>query len=1190
MKHGIKKATVSKKRKHRRLIWIVSLSVFLTMLVFILPYLISTGPGTSLAFSILSGQVKGDIEAEDLSISWLGPTKINSLSVKDVGGRNVLEVENISWAGGVWRAVTEVENFEQVNLDDSSAVLHISDDGGISLVQALEPSKPKPYDHDEPMPQPKGKLILRDMNVQLVREDGRSYDVRDINGGFELNTLNEITGGLKAKLGQQGVLSGELEIRELLQDGKLTPDRANGEVRVFSDYNIDLASLTEFALEDAVVAGKLSLEIDATLKQGRQLTGNLDATITDLHTPRDGAVEIKPIDVSVVGRLLPDESNVKGELSVASRAGEFQALLIYPRDKGFPKFKADKIASAAMAGEHLELSEFNLEASGKIDLPTLGDSIPAVMKLKRDVDIQQGRLDISEFLVIGGETPTAKARVELKDLQATKAGRIIRSEPIVLRISADSQEQRGVLLFGDIKTGFGNAEVNASADNMTTDFSLNLEQLDRQFGEIFELTDGRLWGDLTGRLDVIRPQKDRLDFAVKANISSFRYETPKRDLDFAKADFSHKGNLVLKDKKPVRYIASENELGIDESVFVSGDGWYDFKQKTFEGDAKLTSEIAYLGRRADYFGMEGLKKYSGILAADAKVGKASLKEIITVSANGRIEDLRVNGQNVTQRNILFNMAESTFARKHKTLKIPQASVDSDVARVDFRGINCKLTEPLSLNGTFDINSDLSKAMPAIKKTLELKKQPAIEGELQWTGRFDSKGSAVTSTGRGEIANFVIGEEKQFSEPKAQFSYEAELDQQEKSLVLRRAEVNSRLVSGKMSGNLKRYDTDRIVELTGNYTVNMDRLSTLLGEFSPSMADNISFTGSRNSSFSATGPTSQQDVRPGFKGLDAQSNFGWDSGRLYGLNLGRATLEAKLDDGRVNIPVSAVAASGGKLRMGGLVDFQPTEPRYQLPGVVQVMEDVEINRELADELLSRINPIFARQAEIEGKVSLKTWDISLPLGESIKQGGGGRGYMDLRNLKIQPTGLFRQLLLLSTLSSQEKQTVEVDGVDFVIRNGRIQYDNFVMRLSDDFDMKFYGSVGFDDTVNLVVSLPISPELLDKLGVGGPVIDYARVLNGTRIDIPIVGSRLNPVLDFVRVNVDGLIRRAIQILILEQAGEVGDIFKIPGGESPSQLPPGEDKPQKRPSKDKDIGDTIFDILRGTLEDEDKKEKPE
>jgi len=103
-------------------------------------------------------------------------------------------------------------------------------------------------------------------------------------------------------------------------------------------------------------------------------------------------------------------------------------------------------------------------------------------------------------------------------------------------------------------------------------------------------------------------------------------------------------------------------------------------------------------------------------------------------------------------------------------------------------------------------------------------------------------------------------------------------------------------------------------------------------------------------------------------------------------------------------------------------------------------------------------------------------------------------------------------------------VQAGGVDFYLKEGRLFYENFALTFGRDFDLRFHGSVGFDDTLDLAVSVPVRPTLLERLGVAGSTGEYARRLGKARVEIPIVGTRLKPRMDLAQVDLKPLIEEA------------------------------------------------------------------
>jgi hypothetical protein len=326
---------------------------------------------------------------------------------------------------------------------------------------------------------------------------------------------------------------------------------------------------------------------------------------------------------------------------------------------------------------------------------------------------------------------------------------------------------------------------------------------------------------------------------------------------------------------------------------------------------------------------------------------------------------------------------------------------------------------------------------------------------------------------------------------------------------------------------------------------------------------MNLKGDSSSKFTIAGPAWQEGVQPPYRGVTAEGlDIGWQSGDVYGIALGKAALSPRLADGKVELPAASFPASGGTMSLGAKVDLTGKEPQLRIPGLLQLMQDIDLNGEIGRQLLSFINPLFSQVAAMTGKVSMRLQDIDVPLGEGIKRSGTGRGHMDLANLRIEPGGgAFGTLVKLSGQAGQGGQQaldIKVGNPDFQIDNGRIKYDNFTMTFPNGFDVVFHGSVGFDNTVDLLMGLPITPELLQQLGARGPVAQYASVLKGQRIDVPISGMRGEPKLDFSKVNIEPLVQQAIKN-VASQGLQEGIKGAIPGMSGQQQSPPPQQQPQ-------------------------------
>ena len=170
------------------------------------------------------------------------------------------------------------------------------------------------------------------------------------------------------------------------------------------------------------------------------------------------------------------------------------------------------------------------------------------------------------------------------------------------------------------------------------------------------------------------------------------------------------------------------------------------------------------------------------------------------------------------------------------------------------------------------------------------------------------------------------------------------------------------------------------------------------------------------------------------------------------------------------------------------------------------------------------------------------DIELPLDQRQKQAGRGEGFLDLRDMKVTPKGALKVLLELGGVDTTKPVPLSTEGIHFRIRDGRIYCDEFNLIFDKDFDLGFRGSVGFDDTVDMSVTVPVRAGLFRRFGIGGPIADYARLLEGVRVVIPIIGNRIKPDLDFSEVDIGSLVNKAIEQFRIEQIGKtVEDLLK-------------------------------------------------
>jgi len=408
----------------------------------------------------------------------------------------------------------------------------------------------------------------------------------------------------------------------------------------------------------------------------------------------------------------------------------------------------------------------------------------------------------------------------------------------------------------------------------------------------------------------------------------------------------------------------------------------------------------------------------------------------------------------------------------------------------------------------------------------------VSGQLTYNGRIDwSEG--LLAAGTLLVKDLLVqGERLRHQQQALTISHDIRADKAGDLMQVRQLQVATQpaWLWLEATGTVNKWRTERILDLRGSYAGDGEQVCALIKSFQPDapIPDDYVFRGKIGEKFKVVGPMRNPRL------MTAGAAVAWDSAKALGLDLGQAKLQLALADGMFRLPLTEVSASGGTARLAATVDLRGQQPVLQLPPGLQVLNQVHLNKEFAHKALSRANPMFAGLATIEGKASLRMNDLRVPFGATGKTDALGSGRLELTDVKFQPAGLLGQLLPLLGMGGGQERAMEVGALDFRIRGGAVEYDNFRVVIDKSFDLIFSGRVAFNDSLQMTVSLPVHEALLGKLGGSGPLRDYARLLKGARIQIPVVGARQSPGLDLRHVEIDKLIRKAAEGLLREEAG--------------------------------------------------------
>jgi hypothetical protein len=259
--------------------------------------------------------------------------------------------------------------------------------------------------------------------------------------------------------------------------------------------------------------------------------------------------------------------------------------------------------------------------------------------------------------------------------------------------------------------------------------------------------------------------------------------------------------------------------------------------------------------------------------------------------------------------------------------------------------------------------------------------------------------------------------------------------------------------------------------------------------------------------------------------------GWAAASFYGLPVGAARLTANVRDGQVQFtPLELAVGQGGRLSLHPRVTLDPQPQTLELaPG--QIISNVAISAEVSERMLKYAAPIVAGATRTSGSFSFFMEGAQIPLRQP-KQ-GRLNGRLTIHNLAVMPgpmlqsvAGLIRQIegfgktaqgaggnplegLLGGVLQPQQPAqplkgiTMTERAIDVQVSEGRVYHRNLEF-LIDDVPVRSNGSVGFDETLALVIEIPIQAKWVGSKPALQPLV-------GQMITIPVSGTFNKPNID-------------------------------------------------------------------------------
>jgi len=287
-------------------------------------------------------------------------------------------------------------------------------------------------------------------------------------------------------------------------------------------------------------------------------------------------------------------------------------------------------------------------------------------------------------------------------------------------------------------------------------------------------------------------------------------------------------------------------------------------------------------------------------------------------------------------------------------------------------------------------------------------------------------------------------------------------------------------------------------------------------------------GTGNKPFRIRGPLLSGDAGPATAWfppeLQAATAFRWEEGGLLEVPIGASEITIELNEGIAQLGTRGIPFSGGVIQASPSIDFRTANPTLTMPAT-RVIDQVALTEVTARQWLKYVAPLVADSTSAQGVVTLDLDRVQMPLFDPLAVDAQGKVQMD--NVVLGAGPMAEQLVavveqLRAVLKPESRPRdyrtwlrLNRQQIPFVVRDQQVYHENVTITIND-VTLITRGSVGFDQSLNMIAEIPIDDEWIE----GKPLLAG---LKGQRLRIPISGTVTQPQLD----------RRVIQSLSADLA---------------------------------------------------------
>lgn len=1072
-------------------------------------------------------ELRGSVQIGSASLGWFSPLRLREITLTDETGHTIATIGEITSTKTLVELLRNSSELGSVTVNQPVITVFCYN-GSTNIEQALA------YylsDEGSRQPTPRSALSIHFHNGQLTLTDaseGRSQQIADLKGELNIpaNRAEPITVHLQAATGQldaKAVIGESHELQLQTHDFPLaiaTPvlTRCGAPVHLGGWFTCDLKF--QHTQEHFAVAGHCAL---------RQLTYCGPELLGDTLQLESAQL---PLDIEVTNRSLRMR-----QFDLTCDVGTFSASGTVDYDELLTNL----------------FSQPGIAVSARVELAALAAQLPRLLHIKDGTELRGGQLDIKLTSHSDTHGVIWDGILHTSALEAVQAGQRFRwDDPLHLEFT--SRFTRGQLPQFDkliCTADFIALNVRTTPETIQAAAHIYLHRLAQRLDQFADWGDRQLDGEALAELTARRTNDERFTASGRVQLKNLvltwaeskGWKEPALHLQWvAQGRWAGNGPIQL-DEGTLTLRADTDELRVT-------------LLKPIDDLLGLTEGTVDLDLKGD------LTRWKSRIAAFVTIPPYVISGSIAARGQARLTEDRVNIDELTLKLRKFhfrgagltihepsldattNMTLTTLRDTDNTVTFRQLKLESATLTVEdgTLQINRSRQGAVTVRGSGQCVAELNRLGHIVGLSTDPHGRDAFHGRAEGPVSFHSAGDLTSFRGTLEVTNFVYGLKNDPLWSETQFTVELDgrYTDSNDSLTFSLAHVNRPGWVVNAKGTISQVTTIQELSFSGTVRYDWSQLSPAIRDW---LGGQFTATGTGSRAFRVNGPVGSNTAvgialtpQPGrpmvlkapeaatpppppglLANLSGEAAIGWNRISVYGFDVGSADLEAKMTRGVVVI--TPLRASFG----GGSVTLSPTLKLDTAPGELcfakgRIVERAKLTPQATAGALGYALPAIANATQAEGEISATLGDNCIPLDDFTQT--NLQGTLVIHRAVVGAGPVVSAIAQLLGANNTSMTLVNETTVPVQIAHGRIHHQNFTFRIGGT-TLKTSGSVGFDNTLDLIVDVPLPkdwPALRNN-----PLLQNA--ISGKVVPVPVGGTLAQPQID----------RRAFEQAVMNLARE-------------------------------------------------------